>query len=690
MIRLSSSVMNYYRSGTAQIQRLLALSILAACGVSANAATDLADLNIDQLMNMEITTASKKEQKLSETPAAVYVLTHDDIMRSGATTLPELLLTVPGVEGGAINSHSAAIGIRGLGGQWSNKLVVLIDGRSIYTRTFSGVYWDSYNIPFEDIERIEVIRGANTALWGANAVNGVINIITRNSGATQGTLLRADVGTHANSDLLARQGFQIGERGFARVYASGEKHGNSAGHPTGEADDDWDGSRVGFRADWDSTADTRVMAQADIYRLSSDNNPLDSSHLPTNALPIGASAEPTSTVHGHSLMLNLTRAYALTSEWSLQLAWSRADRTEFIPIVENAYDLDFQHHFQPFDGNDLVWGANIRYRTDETEFKSTFRFLPSAAEDSNSSLFFQDEIALAEGRVLATLGTRFEYDEHNQWVTQPSARVLWNLSSRQKLWAAISRAARTPSRVDRDLAADLPASFNLPSIGDVSATLHLRGDSDFKTEEMLSYELGYRLQPVDTVSIDLALYWNRYDKLRVVNLAGVSFNGSTYDVQLPFTNLMEGDIYGGELVTSWVPTNALRLQAFWSEIRLDLNSTALTPGFNYSDQVNNSSPKHQLGLRTDWDFANHWSAGLQLKYVAQMDHPYNADLLKNQKIPAYVDCDLNLGWQITSQWHVALLGKNLLDNSRLEYSSEAGAKPTEVRRAAYLKAIWNF
>jgi iron complex outermembrane receptor protein len=674
-------------------KRYLSLCCLGALCLPAYGADDLADLSIDQLLNIEITTASKKEQKLSETPAAAFVLTHDDIMRSSATTLPELLLTVPGVEGGAINSHSAAIGIRGLGGQWSNKLVVLIDGRSVFTRTFSGIYWDSYNIPFEDIERIEVIRGANAALWGANAVNGVINIITRNSGATQGTLLRGSAGTNASGDLLARQGFQIGERGFARVYTSGENHGDSAGHPKGEAEDAWDGSRAGFRGDWDSTTGTRLMAEADVYRLNTDNNPFGPGQLPPNSFLTGATVEPTSTSHGHSLLLNLTQAYALTSEWSLQFAWSRADRDEFVPLLEDNYDFDFQHHFQPWEGHDLVWGANVRYRRDDTGSTAALRFDPADAEDTNSSLFFQDEIALAGGRVLTTIGSRLEYDQHNQWVPQPSLRVLWNLSSAQKLWGAISRAARTPSRVDRDLAADFPAVFNVAPYGPLPMTLQLRGDPDFKTEEMLSYELGYRLQPVDSVSIDLALYWNRYDNLRAVEYNGnftLTPDGKIF-AQMPFGNSMDGKVYGGELVTSWAPTSTLRLMAFWSEVRLDIHSNPIAEtGFNFARESNNSSPTHQVGVRTDWDFANHWSAQLQLKYVAEMDQPYNSALLEDHKIPAYLDCDLNLGWQVTSQWRLALLGKNLLDSSRLEYSSEAGANPTEARRAGYIRATWKF
>lgn len=684
--------MNNRRTGPAQLMARWFLPWLLSAGCSlCPAANDLADLNIDQLMNMEITTASKKGQKLSETPAAVYVLTHDDILRSGATTLPELLLTVPGVEGGAINSHSAAIGIRGLGGQWSNKLVVLIDGRSVYTRTFSGVYWDSYNIPFEDIERIEVIRGANTALWGANAVNGVINIITRNSGATQDTLLRGSAGTNASGDLLARQGFAIGERGFARVYASGEKHGNSVAHPAaGDADDAWDGSRAGFRGDWDSIDGTRLMAQADMYRLDTGNNPLDPAQLPPDSFPIGSAAKPESIVHGHSMLLNLTRAAALTSEWSLQFAWSRTDRDEFLPIVEDNYDFDFQHHFQPIEGHDLVWGANIRYRKDDIESTPAFGFDPAETEDTNSSLFLQDEIALAGGRVLTTLGARLEYDQYSHWVFQPSLRALWNLRAKQQLWAAVSRSARTPSRVDRALVADFPANFDVPPYGVVPVTLQLRGNPDLKTEEMLSYEAGYRLQPADSVSLDLAVYWNRYDNLRVVEFSGYALTSDGIVVRLPFANSMDGDVYGGEFVASWAPQNELRVQAFWSEIRLDLSSKPLTPTLRYSDDINASSPERQLGLRADWDFANRWSAGWQLKYVAAMDQPYNADLLKNQSIPSYIDCDLTLGWQVSSQWRLALLGKNLFDSSRLEYSSEAGAKPTEVRRATYLRATWNF
>ena len=563
--------MNHCRPGAPHIiPRLLPLWLLACCA-PAYAGGDLADLSIDQLLNMEITTASKKEQKLSETSAAVFVLTHDDILRSGATTLPELLLNVPGVEGGMINSHSAAIGIRGLSGQWSNKLVVLIDGRSVYTRTFSGVYWDSYNIPLEDIERIEVIRGANTALWGANAVNGVINIITRNSGATQGTLLRASAGTNESGDLLARQGFKLGERGFGRVYASGEKHGNSAGHPDGEADDDWGGSRVGFRGDWDSTTGTRLMAEGDIYHLRSDNNPLDPATLPPNSFPVGAAAAPSSTVNGHSILLNLTQAYALTSEWSLQFAWSRDDRDEFLPIVENNYDVDFQHHFQPWDGHDLVWGANVRYRTDETQPIPAFGLEPADAEDSNSSLFFQDEIAAADGRVLTTLGARLEYDEHNQWVFQPSLRVLWNISAGQKLWGAVSRAARTPSRVDRDLVTDFPANLwiyhltaRCPPHCRSAATRILRPRKCCPTNSAIDCSRSPTFR-----STSPCITTNTTNCASPITTATPS-PPKALSCCCPLATLWTANVYGGELVTSWAPTNTLRLQAFWSEIRLDL------------------------------------------------------------------------------------------------------------------------
>jgi len=671
------------------MKRLLFSWLTVALCSRALGGNDLADLNIDQLMNMEITTASKREQKLSDTPAAVFVLTRDDIQRSGATTLPELLLNVPGVEGGAINRHTQAIGIRGFGGQWSNKLVVLIDGRSIYTRTFSGVYWDSYNIPFEDIERIEVIRGANAALWGANAVNGVINIITRHSADAQGTLLRGTIGERDESDALLRHGFKLGEQGYARVHAVGERHAASAGHPEGAADDAWENRRVGFRADWTTAEGDRLMLKGDSYRLRTDNYPLDPDNMPPDVVPIGLAVEPESTMRGSSLLANFTHAYALSAEWMVQLAWSRADRDEFLPLVENSYDLDFQHRFQPFDGHDLVWGANVRYREDRSTPTPYIAFAPSDESDTNASLFFQDEIAAGE-RLRITVGSRFEHDR-GEWEIQPSLRALWSIDANHKIWAAVSRSARTPSRVDRDVAANVPARFTVPAFGVVPAELHLRGSADFETEEMRSYELGYRVRPSASLSFDLALFYNRYDNLRTVDFGGYAFTADGLVIDAPMGNAMTATMKGAELVANWSPSDQWRLQMFWSEQRLrSRDSTGWPGGYSISESYDGSSPERQIGLRADLNLTARWYANLQLKYVDQLELPFNPSLLQNHHIPAYTDADINLGWRLTPHWELSLLGKNLLDRSRLEYSSESGARPTEVRRATYLRATWSF
>lgn len=676
----------------------LAGVLLATLGSAAARAesNDLTDMSIDQLMNMEVTTASKKEQKLTETASAVYVLSNDDIKRSGATTLPELLLMVPGVDGGAINSHASAIGIRGLGGQWSNKLLVLIDGQSIYTRTFSGVYWESYNIPFEDIERIEVIRGPNAALWGANAVNGVINIITKSSSATQGTLLRATAGTRDNGDALAQQGFKLGENGFGRIYANSEKHGDSGLYGGGNGGDHWDGQRAGFRTDWDLRSGDRLMLQGDAYHMDTHVTPLYASQLPVGGVvPISVAVNSSATSHGHSLAANWTHTYALASEWSAQIYWSHSDRDEFIPLVEDNVDFDFQHRFQPAEHHDLVWGVSTRYRKDDSTPTPYIQFDPENASDKHSSLFFQDDIALAAGKYHVIVGSRFEHDEYNGWVVQPNLRGLWNVSEKQKLWAAVSRAGRTPSRVDRDVDSRIPVSIPLPPNSDlnpgptpviVPAILNIHGNKDFKTETLLTYELGYRVQPTASTSIDIALFHNSYDHLRSVGFGGYTPTPTGVLVDLPMTNTLDGRTWGGELVLNWAPRNDWRLQVFWSELRMDLHDTNPAMSSNYEG----SSPERQMGLRADWDFAPRWSVDLQMKYVGELSDPFNSALIEGGKIPSYVDADLRIAWQVMPTLELALLGKNLFDSSRLEFSTESGAALTETKQAAYLRAVWSF
>lgn len=670
--------------------RLLAGSMAALIGAAPTLAdpADLAELGIDQLMQMEITSASKKQQKLAETASAIYALSHDDIRRSGATSLPELLQMVPGVEAAVINDHTYAIGIRGLNGQWNNKLLVLIDGRSVYTRTFSGVYWDSHNIPLEDIERIEVIRGANAALWGANAVNGVINIITKNSAATQGTLLRTTLGTHGNRDALARHGSALGDNGHGRVYVSGERHGNSAGLGGGSVEDAWKSVRAGARGDWEFASGTRLMAQAETYRIESDNPKFDGADALATLLPIGSFIDPESNVEGHSLHVALTRAYGLTSEWTAQLSLGRVDRDEFLGMAEDNIDLDFQHRFQPLEHHDLVWGMNARYRRDHTTPTAFIGLDPIDASDVNASLFFHDEISLANDRFRLAIGTRFEHDEHNKWEVQPSLRGLWNLGDNQKLWAAVSRAARTPSRVDRDLMVNLPLPFAIPEFNLAQLAVALRGDKAFKTETMLSYELGYRLRPTPTTSLDLALFHNRYDDLRTLGFGGIRPGPAGLIIDIPLRNTLEGEVWGGELVVNWAPNNQWRLELFWSEQRQTFRDQGFTFGLP-PEAMAGSSPERQIGFRSDWDITAAWSANLQLKYVGALPNRFNPVMLGGG-IGSYVDADLTVSWRPTPQLSLALLGKNLLDKSRLEFSSETGGSPAAIRRAAYLRATWNF
>lgn len=685
------------------LSRLALIVPLGLVATSALASGSLADLGIEELMQQPVTSVSRKEQRLGDTAAAIHVITQDDIERSGATTLPDVLALAPGVEVAQINSHTYSVTIRGFGGQWSDKLLVLVDGRPVYTETYGGVYWDMQGLMLEDIERIEVIRGPGASVWGTNAVNGVINIISKSARDTRGGLVSALAGKEEKGAVAGRYGFEAGKHGHLRLYAKGQKQDDGLLPDGSDAHDDYRSTRAGFRGDWDLPSGDRLTVLGNAQHSRFDITSFDPS---STFLPLGALAGSTGEGRGHDLLTRWTRTLSLSSEATLQLYYDHAERREFVDLVEDHLDLDVQHRFSPAEDHELTWGLGARYRSDDIANAEHVSISPNASSDMLYSLFLQDEIRLAHDAYRLTLGSKFEHNAYSGWEILPSARLLWNLDPRHKLWAAVSRAARTSMRVDRDV--DIRVSGTTPQLipnNDpripspyiaILPDYHIMPNKDFGSETVTSYELGYRTWPRDDLSLDLSLFLNDYQDVRATTFDAGDFTPIGVYAGYPlllvplngqFLNGVHGQTYGVELSALWHVARDWRLQGVFSHLEFALTDDT---GDDNDRNVEGSAPRDQLALRSRLDIDHAWSWDLQVKYVGPLTSPFPNELLPGGRIDSYVDLDTRLAWRVRKNLQLTLVGKNLLDGSRMEFSSEAGSALTMQQRSYHLKALVGF
>src|SRR5437764_1520207 len=481
------------RAGAAGTSILLTLLV---CGFqpgvpqrpdSSLTADSLKKLSIEQLMGVEVTSVSKRPERLSQTASAIQVITQDDIRRSGAASLAEALRLASNLQVAQLDSRQWAISARGFNSTAANKLLVLIDGRTVYTPLFSGVFWDVQEVPLADIDRIEVISGPGATLWGANAVNGVINVITKDAKDTQGFLLSGGGGTEQRDFGSVRYGGAVGTGVRARIYGRGFGRDATA-FPSGrDAADKWHLGQGGFRSDWDGASASRVTVQGDLYdgRIAQDS--------------AGDIA-----VAGRNVMAKWSRTLSERSSLAAQVYYDRTHRD--IPGLFgedlDTYDVDLQHRTRLGDRHDVVWGLGYRNINDRTAIgsDSTLAFLPLHVAREWFTGFVQDEIALVPNRVHVTVGTKIEHNDYTGFEIQPSGRVSWRPGSSGTLWMAVSRALRTPSRIDRELFAPAKPPY------------FLAGGPDFHSEEEVAYELGYRYQH-RTLGLSVAAFDSRYHDL---------------------------------------------------------------------------------------------------------------------------------------------------------------------------------
>ncbi len=656
---------------------------MAGCLVPAAGAeeTPLADYSLEQLMELDVavTSAGRKTQRLEDTAAAVYVITQEDIRHSGMTTLPELLRLAPGLQVGQIDGSTWAVGSRGFAGRYSNKLLVQLDGRTLYTPSFSGVYWDAQEVALEDIEKIEVIRGPGGTLWGANAVNGVVSITTRPAAATQGWLASGGAGNYEHRQM-ARYGGKIGEDGHFRIHAGNSVHDDFQRGDGAPAHDRRDMRSAGFRADWAFDSGDAVTLQGDAYDGNSDYSARYIQLAPPAAIPQDFS----NTLKGGNLLLRWKRVLSVGSEWSLQFYYDGYERQDAkLGEKRDTYDVDFQRRHAWGERHDIVWGLGWRRTSDEMADKFHYSFFPLEHRDDIVSAFIQDEIALAGERLHLVMGAKLEHNEHTGLEHQPNLRLRWKIDERQMGWAALSRAVRTPSRADLGVAINYDALPGNARSGGAPYLVRILGNPGLQAENLLAYEAGYRVRPSAQVSLEAAVFYNEYDHLMTLDPAAPFYEaGSPARVVVPlrFQNKAGGTSHGMELSGSWQPSPKWTFKAGYSwmksAIRLDPDSADA-----YTEARNGWVPRQQLQF-----FARHALDG-KTDLSASL---YYVDRLPSQNVAAYARLDLRWGWRPRRGLEVSVAARNLLDSRHPEFVTFEGPRTSEAPRSLYGAATWRF
>jgi iron complex outermembrane recepter protein len=639
----------------------------------------LADASLEDLMNIEVTSVSKKAQRLSSTAASVYVITSEDIRRSGLE-LPDVLRLAPGVQVARVEAGRWAVSIRGFNSDFSNKLMVLVDGRSVYSEVNPGVMWDMVHVASDDIERIEVIRGPNAALWGENAVNGVISIITKSSKETKGGLLTAEAGSETEGTGTARFGGELGSKASYRV--GGHYSDVAALAPLGppESTHGWTTGSLDFRMDWNPTAadDVQVSGQGYHSVLGHEVN------SPTASNPFPASIDAQESSFSGNLMARWQHTLSEQSSVEWRFSFDHMDYGDAnVPQRATTVDVQFQHHLALGDRNDVIWGLEYKGAAVDIEPTRVFEVLPEHSDRKLGALFAEDDITLVPGKLHFIAGVRTSYDTASRLQVQPTGRLLWSPNRNLTSWAAVSRAVHTPSVVERGIDATLAA---VPLAPPVFALVQLASNPDARPESALSYEAGQRIQVSRALSFDLSAFYTIYQHLLgTETLAPYFVPPSGADLaHLVFpslqTNVRYGASEGYELSATWSVNSRWRLTGGSDWLRIH---THAYPGVNASDAVTDggTSPHYQYEFRSNLD----------LTRKLQLDI-FGADTAALPEVgaPSHFRLDVRLGWRLTDRLELSAGVQDALDPRHPELSSGRLAGLEEIQRNFYGKATWRF
>jgi iron complex outermembrane receptor protein len=647
----------------------LGRSFAANTNAPAPGKSDLCEMNLEELVHIKVTSVTKTPEDRFGAAAAVFVIDQDELRRSGVTSIPDALRTVPGLDVGQIDSHRWAVSARGFNGELASKLLVLVDGRSVYSPINSGVYWDAQNMVLEDVDRIEVVRGPGGTLWGANAVNGVINIISKRAQETQGLLISGGGGTEERGFGTIRYGGKLGDGVYYRAYTKYFNHDDSALPGGAAAGDVWEMAQSGFRLDWDASTADRLTLQGDTYRGREKQTQTLIVPVPLDA---AVTANATDRVAGGNILGRWAHVFSDDADFQAQLYYDRTERENALPSEDrDTFDFDFQNRFPLCARQSVLWGAGYRLTSDQIKDGYSLMFAPDHRTDQVFNTFVQDEITLVSERLRLTLGSKFECNDYTGFEVQPNVRLAWTPTVRQTFWGAISRAVRTPSRAEDDVRITIPAP-GLP----VNASI--LGNESGLAEELMAYELGYRVVPHERVTLDIAAFYNVYDRLRSLSPTTPPATPPASAFAFASANDLKGESYGAEIAAQWQATANWRLQAAYTYFHLDLRG----PDANTLDFLEGDSPRHQFSLRSSVDLTRTVQFDSTLRYV---------DALSAFSIGGYVTLDLRLAWQATRNLEFAVVGQNLLDGRHAEFGSSIISTPqAEVERSIYAKVTWRF
>jgi iron complex outermembrane receptor protein len=639
---------------------------------------DLTQASLEDLMNVRVTSVSKREQKLSSAGAAAYVITQEDIRRSGMTNIPDLLRMVPGVDVAKIDANTWAISIRGFNYRYSTKVLVIIDGRTVYTPGFSGVFWDQQDVPLEDIDRIEVIRGPGGTVWGANAVNGVINIITRKAADTQGGLASIGTGSEENARSLVQYGGKLGQKGSYRAF--GKYFNVASGELANRADaaDGWHGVHGGFRSDWDLSPQDTLTVQGDLFGTSEGQN---ITTLFSNQLPGFHTLNDKVAVGSGNLLGRWGHSFSNGSETTLQVYYDRVRRVDQASLdTLNTGDADFQYHFQIGSRHDVLAGAGYRLTDHSYTPGYEITFGTGYRRDNLYSTFIQDQVQLT-GSLALTVGSKFEHNNYTGFEFEPSAQLVWTPTSRQTVWASAARAIRQPSWFDAE--SNLNAA-TFPLQGGGFGLFQLVGNPNTKAESLLDFEAGYRVQASKRLSLDASVFHSRYGRLQTLEPGAAYFTADPLPPHLVtpsyWDNLAHAHDYGVEFSANWNVTSRWRLSPGFSFLQMKILMDPASHDTSTAASVGDS-PKHQAQLRST----------LNLPHNLEWDtSAYYVGALGIGPVGSYTRLDTRLGWRMKEHVEFSVAGQNLLTPLHFEFFDALQINPTQVERSVVGGVAWRF
>ncbi|MFN7999043.1 MAG: TonB-dependent receptor [Bryobacteraceae bacterium] len=635
----------------------------------------LKDLSLEQLSQIEVVTPSKEPVKAFQTPVAIYVITGEAIRRSGATSIPEALRLAPGVEVARIDANKWSIGIRGFGSRFSRGVLVLIDGRTVYTPLLAGTYWEVQDTMMEDIDRIEVIRGPGGTIWGPNAVNGVINIITRDSKDTHGMLASAGGGNEEQGFAGFRYGGgtdRLSYRFYGKAFSRSPEY-----HLDRRNFDDWRATQAGFRVDWKKDDRNSFTFQGDMYREDAGESVVATSYT----MPYSRVVDADASLSGGNLMAHWKHTVSEGNEILVQAYYDRTNRYESnFGDIRNTFDVDFLQRFRVGSRQQISWGLGARASAvNNLEIVSGLTFLPNKRTDQLYTGFFQDEIRLAT-KLSLIVGTKLLHTNFTGADAEPSVRLLWMPSDKQTVWTAFTHAVRTPSDAEENF---YLSGFIQVLPNGVPYFARFNANRGFAPEQMNGYEAGYRRLFGPKLSIDFAAFYNHYHGLFDEEITGAPFIEESPEpahLLLPaqFGNGLLGTTKGGEIAPEVRITQGWRLRASYSYLQMDVKRAPHSLDIGTAPGIAGSSPRHEVTVQTGLDLSKTLQADLMYRYVSA---------LPGQAVPSYSTGDAQLSWWFLRNFQIALVGRNLFQPWHVEYGGDPGGL-VGIRRSAYLKLTW--